>query len=77
MLGSPIEFVHRTNKFKSCLGSNYIVYAWNVAALTGPFVEPGDQFWPAVSLGLAATSERKVVICGHWLGQVVGERLWV
>ena len=25
-----------------------IVYAWNVAALTGPFVEPGDQFWPAV-----------------------------
>ena len=24
-------------------GHTDIVYAWNVAALTGPFVEPGDQ----------------------------------
>ena len=57
-------------------GQTEIVYAWNVVAMTGAFVQPGDQS-AAASLGLAATSERKVVICGHWLGQVVEERLWV
>ena len=66
---------HRTNKFKSCLGSNWYIIRVERSRLDGTLCGTRGSDCAAVSLGLAAASERTVVICWHRLGQVVVERL--